>query len=739
MNESLPDEKYNADEFIKDTISKNYFNGNKNSQNFFEKSIKINTLNRNIERDIKGLFEYYLNNEDITLIFFQKIDENIRDINIKNKIKLLMTQATVRDCYTKITEYFNIFNKEYILIKNISNKNNIYTINKISVEKINKFDIFIAYKNYFLNPSNINNKIKICTCESITNFNFKNNNVNIKYNNVNIKYNLEWTDKYKYIKQIIELINIKIQINNKNNKIFQEIYSPIFIYILDTLYELNFDEKKCKLYAELMSNEDIWNNSLEEILNIINLIKENKYAIPIIKLIDIIKENKYKIPIIKEEEKTKNDILIISYNENNKYFEEIDTYPILFKILIEKPKIIFVCTQESSSRALITLITLLSKKKHYQHVLGVELMKLGYGLIGKIDASKSFVNDKNVRMRVYYRTDDVIFSNFNNQFQLDSQKYLILPKNISIQSCLSCGKPNPTINISRSKSKISGLGTSYKYTLYKGSVMAKIKIIIKNSEINKEYKIIVVNSHLFYKDTGNTGLQQRKEEMINLIKEFKLVEEWKNSYNIFFSGDLNFKLNVPSDSIENLISQYIQNESPYKKNFTDTYIKNTPSSPLPEQVFQVSDELADFLSYKKIEIECKNGANKIKARKLKANLPSGEMVNNEKSCNLKFQYEYNFYQKLLESILSTGLHLTYKYRKGQAETAQKLFYDKNISLINQVFDLTNNPIKKPSMSDRILYVMSEQNNISISPSNFDIFLFPDKSSHKMITLSFELV
>ena len=76
-----------------------------------------------------------------------------------------------------------------------------------------------------------------------------------------------------------------------------------------------------------------------------------------------------------------------------------------------------------------------------------------------------------------------------------------------------------------------------------------------------------------------------------------------------------------------------------------------------------------------------------------------------------------------------GIHLTNKY-----------IPEINNLLIN--IRNKNKYARVPSMSDRILYSLSNKDgkqDIKISPYNFDILLIPNKSDHKMITLSFELI
>ena len=45
----------------------------------------------------------------------------------------------------------------------------------------------------------------------------------------------------------------------------------------------------------------------------------------------------------------------------------------------------------------------------------------------------------------------------------------------------------------------------------------------------------------------------------------------------------------------------------------------------------------------------------------------------------------------------------------------------------------------PSQTDRILYALSNKNNLLIESKNFDINIFPTKSDHKLISLNFNVI
>lgn len=698
------EEKYNdLNKFMKDSIIDKKFlvnniNNNKINNDFFnDKSINLQKLNTQIELDITRTWDIYINNEEIT-----RERQNLHRKNISNE-NITKIKNNISKKFTDKLELENISNENKIKIKLFSNQFCLFYMSKrfyeifgndIISNQMLRFPVYTTKHEIFIVDNIISSKLTI------------NNNIFIneyKIGSINVIYDINYTEnniiiKYEFIwdticnKNIMNMIIniIKLNKNSDDNKknllnqIIEILYQRIF---LDD-QTLTIVQKKCNYYYEILNNNPYWINNLDKIYNIL-------YP-----LLPIKKNNANKI---------RNDVLLISYNEDSKKFDSFDTIPIISKVFSENPKIIFVCTQESSSRGLSSAI----KTTHYQHILGVELKKIGYSLASKFDASKSIAFDTNVRTRVYYKNDDVIIFNNSNtitSLPLISNKYKILTKNEEPANigCFNCLKTSEKkINISRSKSRISGLGTSLKSTLYKGSI--KVKMTIRKGE--DDYKLIVVNSHLFYKHNDNTGIKRREEEMINLIKEFNLINEWNNGYNVFFCGDLNFKI-YPYDSKKDKIIQEAKklfrskipteeliNYNEISKSIFDIYFENKSEyKKESSDIYKETNELSIFLQKK-----------------------YGEILNNE--------IERNFYNNLQKSIDMLGIHLTNKYVPG-------------INRLSFSIRNKNNYARIPSMSERILYSLSYENrkhNIKISPYNFDILLMPNKSDHKMITLSFELI
>ena len=259
------------------------------------------------------------------------------------------------------------------------------------------------------------------------------------------------------------------------------------------------------------------------------------------------------------------DFLIISYNEAKESFEKNDCIEVIDKVKNERPIIIFVCTQESNSS--------FGSKSHYQHILGKELLELEYKLLIKYDGSvgsskhTSFFStikkiglktiDKNIRVRVYYNIKSIlnnintINSPISTKNNVDNEVYEYKDENNYnyLKSLPLYNSSSPKFYIRKiqfMKSEILGKSK----TIFKGSYYLYLELEDRNK---KRFKMIVVNSHLYF--TGkisNTGLSQRTNEFLSLIDESKLDQHYKNGVNIFFCGDLNFRL---TSNILNKISR----------------------------------------------------------------------------------------------------------------------------------------------------------------------------------------
>ena len=429
----------------------------------------------------------------------------------------------------------------------------------------------------------------------------------------------------------------------------------------------------------------------------------------------------YKIPIKKNNKnKLDNDFLIISYNEEARSYKDNDCKSIINNIKDESPSFVVVCTQESRSG-----IT-----NHFQHILNIELGKINYYRISKTDESKTIVKifNKNIRVRFYINQIKVSTKLYkplkNSYFSEDKYSKKVNNSNKKYDYYLkSCIVKRSTKSFGYEKFNL--LGRIFKGTLFKGAIC--LEVIIKNSN-EKIIKLLVLNTHLYYKNSIDTGLENRKEIFLKLIKEFELVEKMNDGYNIFYCGDLNFRLHhyikkLNNHSIQrNIIKEYILNNSLYKhessKKFIDGYeLKNK----------LIKDELVNYFNYF-----------------------------NNKDDDIK---------KLIKlfkiSIEKIGIHLSCKYTKDKFNKHEEMFAKKEVN--NKKIDKQNTfvinkdgVIRIPSACDKILFALNGENlnnyknnliedyivkgsDIKISPYNFDIYLFPDKSDHKLISLSMSFI
>jgi hypothetical protein len=480
---------------------------------------------------------------------------------------------------------------------------------------------------------------------------------------INGGYNSIISYTNELIKEALERNNIKsiYKIYEKQSEIFRLIhYVKKFEYFLNSFSGDQFKTTIVKRLFELDKKK----------------IKEYLFSF----LLPIYKDT-YEQEKVINDKIFKKDILIISYNEGKKSFKEENIYPIIFKIIIENPLMIAVCTQESG---------ITTYKSTYQSVLRNYLEKNNYTVIEKLYGSQSSIKytsyDKNVRTYIYIR---------NN---LKSNKY--------------------TIDTSIFKSKKSGLGEINEKTLFKGSIFFELEI--------NSYKCIIVNSHLFYKKNGNTGYLKREEQFLNLIDEFKLYDYYVKGYDIFFSGDLNFRLfgKTPNEIINNYLGMT-------KNNFKKKYINYNQLTRVLNKSFKqdysrylqnLDYNFNNILNPKDEELENKT---KLSSEELRERIhrPLTKTINNTK---------FNPYKLLLirqfkKSIEKIGYDLTCKYKESN-----DMKY--NITKENFVVKPNNGFTRVPSMCDRILFAVHDDN--MITPDDFSAYLFPKRSDHKLISLSF---
>jgi len=785
--------------YKKNNINQNIKNNqnNQNNQNPFNIQLNGTTKINNMKKYI--LYSFISNNNiDGIKLYPEYVSDFYNENNKNGQIKYtLNTKKIINDKKTlelinsnfynlidtkTINPQFNVdFNRSNIIIKNIKYQKELFDkqLNTILTTKI--------IQKILNNNTNLENT----ELENSQIANFRNKIINI------IKLICTQTTM-GYLWGLLTIYNSLLGawsadtshyniIINDNQELLIEFESLFYGINLNSLSSINTNQNKINYTNEFKKINMIFNITLNNIeINFEKLSKNNAS--------NFLKKHKNNKQVRNFVEKTKNDIpkqlklttipvkkrrfnidknpefLIISFNEEAQQYNFNDIQDIVKKIYEEKPKFIFVCTQESKS----------SGKEHFQHVLGeilknrnkknnIELLiqnmlkenkknkltKTTYNLLTKFNASGIISGNKNVRTRLYYESSiGLIKANKSPILNLNTEPIITNKNEENMTNTESLDK-QPSLNyyiksLETKKSTQSGLGSITEKTLYKGSIFTKLDII-KN---NIPFKIIVINSHLFYKKNKNTGLDKRKKEFSDLIKEFNLVKLWKEGYNIFFCGDLNFRLfsynankNINYNEVSTkIINNYANNISIYKENFTNNHKEN--------------NELYTYLN------------NMYMSKDLNLN-------------------ERNFYLELLSSIEIIGLHLTSKYFSERNNKNIK-FYSQRYDIMNEHITIpdnlssnnnTNNnnnqsvinKIKKkeiarktelkiipenttifnirpkknglpriPSMTDRILFCIADTNKNKpfyipdINPANFNIHLTPDKSDHKMITLGFNL-
>ena len=644
--------KYISDYGLKDNSINNqkFINYKSNSKFNLDKIFNMNKLNNQIKLDLdRSSFE---------------------EININNE-KYYFNKDMI---YLNINSNINFINIQLIDLTN--NNLEVITLLKLFMNQfiLNTLYGFIANKIGFLNINNSS-----INCKPIINKD-RNKVINIIIKNNNISYNLDCSF---YIELIIDSnrynigstdFNINFEINNFNyNNAIIKIKSktkwfyydkPIILKFISNFNKINENINKETILNLLLNNLELKDNTYKDIyISLVNLIIKIKGEkdITIFNLIYdyLTSSNNNKIKdnlslIINDNKKIKNDYLLISYNEKDNKFDNYDSLPLIYKVYNENPLFIIVCTQESGSG-----------NNHFQHIFSENVKKLNYNLLIKEDASVGLlsVKNKNVRTRIYY-----------NSNKIDSSKYIVT-------------------NFEKKISKKSGLSKFFEKTFYKGSIFMRLEI--KKSEI--EHKLIIVNSHLYFnKSSLNTGIKKREEEFLKIVEEFNLIDYWKRGYNIFFCGDLNFRLYSSSNIKEN------NDFSKISYDIVKTYLENNKQK--STNIIKEKNQLYQFLS----ELE-KNYNNK------------------------------EFYQGLKNSIDKIGIDLTSKYFKNRAIEEYKFYKNKDLNDYKKIFKIdvkkNKNYPRIPAASDKILFVLDDNIDLDFY---FNLMLLPDKSSHKMITLSFNI-
>jgi len=635
-------------------------------------NINISSLNNKITQHIDytndlGIL-YNPNYSDQPPLYFGKsitellIDYTNDSVNIQSKTII----------YEEYKIIFDFIKKNPNLSKN--------TLDILFNEKFIKTEKFIETikdlytKNYIFNNSKLFNKQKEKKYNDIINDLIKLIIINENYVNLLYFFN---EIRNIFIEKNIEGIFLKFlfnryeQLNNIIN--YEDDYSNYYYKIIlfyRNLY-IFFDEysEKESDYDQYFNNKEYLNKSLKELLYNFSL-----------------------KPITKKNISYKSDFLIISYNEDDQIFNINDCISMLYKITIEEPAIIILCTQHSKV------------KDSFQDFLNNELTdetisktNFGYKKILQINPSKLFKNSKTT---LYIKNNSFLFfekflKKDKKQLSLerttltyDIEKHNIEKKNITsvdnIRNNFFIKKISYGVNNKSIVRKV------FELSLFKTNIFLEL-IIEKNS---KEYKFIIINTHLYFsKNNSDTGLTQRTKEFFDLIDDLKLDNYYKEGYNIFFCGDLNFRLYSIDKKNKNINYKEISNS------IISNYLKDN------KEVF-------------KEKYETTNELTKIIKERLQSTSKNEQILS-----------------RFNKSIMLTGYDLTCKYIKNDTNYKSKI----NNEIKKENFKLRGNKLKTypiiPSMCDRILYAT---NDLNIKSNNFKVYSIPKKSDHKIITLSFEL-
>ena len=259
---------------------------------------------------------------------------------------------------------------------------------------------------------------------------------------------------------------------------------------------------------------------------------------------------------------------------------------------------------------------------------------------------------------------------------------------------------------------------------YRGSIFYKLRFS-KNGVIKK---MIFVNSHLYFESNkkGASNLQHRKENFNKIVEEFKLNQHFQQGYNIFFFGDLNFKMTkianiknknnpgvINGKTINNLTKPKIELIHSIKEHLNNIKSNKSSNTNYNNNYLHLKDEIYDFI---------------------------------KKEANSKKEHN-NLYVKFLESIEKSRTLLTFKHHIKETDLRKLYELEKNKLKNNKellkYFETNkkhwfiSNSLIPISNPDRILYSV-HNGDLSIRKNNLKMYLEPSKSDHKPISLKVDL-
>lgn len=426
------------------------------------------------------------------------------------------------------------------------------------------------------------------------------------------------------------------------------------------------------------------------------------------------------------------DFMIITYNEGRSNFSHKNIDEVVDDIFSKNPLLIFVCTQESSSGNI-----------HFQKKLKIELERrhpYKYKILLKFSNIRiGLPGNKNIKTYVYYSLDKCYLSLQHKKYTFykpmitshitekigvmkkKNKKPFNIYENITYKAKKNNSKHNlfEIIGYGIYNSKHSGFGTIMDKTLFKGAIYIRVEIMING----KIVKIIVANSHLFFKADKETGLSKREEQFLSILSEFNFAEKLKEGYNIFFCGDLNFRF---KNTINNKASLTFSEKMLRILREEDRIMSNVFSK------YSIKNELYTYLQQLKNESFVKNNNmveifNGFKKSLETIGFPITCRVIEKKDRTISDKNELNK-DKLIKHIKEKDN----KYRCTESSDSNK---DKAIFRCHKHIELT------PSNCDKILFALSSK-PVTIKPiTKNNVRLYPtiDLSDHYTMSLSGDFI
>lgn len=415
------------------------------------------------------------------------------------------------------------------------------------------------------------------------------------------------------------------------------------------------------------------------------------------------------------------DFMIITYNEGRSNFSHKNVDEVVDDIFLKNPLLIFVCTQEASSGNIHFQKKLkkeLERRHPYKYKILLKFSNIRIGLPG----------NKNVKTYVYYLIDRCYLSpdykkytfykpmitshvteKIGNMQQNPSKKPIHIYENVTYRAKQNYTKNNlfEIIGYGIYNSKHSGLGTIINKTLFKGAIYIRVEIMING----KIVKIIVANSHLFFKADKETGLSKREKQFLSILSEFNFAKKLKEGYNIFFCGDLNFRFKNTLNKEASLtfsekMLRILREEERIMPNMFSKY--------------SIKNELYDYLQQLKTESFVKNN-NMI------------EIVDEFKKSldTIGFPITCRVIEKKNRLILDKDNKTT-----KEKENKYRCIESKNANKSKAIFRCYKHIELTPSNCDKILFALSS-NPVTIKPiSKNNVRLYPtiDLSDHYTMSL-----